>query len=193
MCVDTNGIIIGTIYALRGSSLVIDDCNAVLFPNLRITGYTNAICSICKADRGRTGNGRIDRRGGGCSGRCLGRRLGRCIGLSSRVSCTAIAALGGSGHIFGNVTVKDLPRQFRVVDKDISVALNLTYNLITTQLPSVYGVKLAPSKKNVYALKYIGNFVAGKASISTVSGIHIQTNSCYVALDIVQRLEITAA
>ena len=169
---------------------------------------TRVICDVCKLRRHRAGYACIDkgRSGFTCRRRratlfsTRGRRRRaalfstcRRIGRTTLRSACSLCLARRSCHILRNfLTGKDHPSVFGVVDKHVSVALNLLDDVISAHFPLVNRVKLTPLKQNVNTLENVCN-AAAFVDLSAVAYVNVETDSRNVALDIVQRLKVAAS
>ena len=122
--------------------------------------------------------------------RIFGYVRSRAAARSAAASRTVRKSVGGAGKVSGNALTKNHPSKFGIVYEYVSVALNAFNNVVALHLPGINRVKRAPFKKHLNALKHLGNIVS--APSRAPSYVNVETDSRYVTLNAVKRLEIIA-
>ena len=132
--------------------------------------------------------------GSGCGRAALALGLGGLFGSSRTSGATTGTAAHclarRSNHIIGHFSSVDQPSILGVINKHVSVTLNVLYDLISTHLPGINGIKLTPFKENIDTLENL--FYVVSSPIGAPSYVNVKTDTRHVTLDVIKRLKITA-
>ena len=82
--------------------------------------------------------------------------------LPERLLPDVVAALsGGGGHAVRRGPTEQLPRQLRIIDKDVPVALDLLDQVVPLHFPGVHRVQRAPLQQRIQAFDHAQAVVGG--------------------------------
>ena len=117
--------------------------------------------------------------------KCVGsiRSIGSCSACGRSGNVTAESRTGGCCHIFGDCLSEQLPSELGVVDKYVSVTLNVLHDLVSSHFPGINRVGCAPLEQHVYALEHLCYAVS--TPIGAPSYVHVKNNSRNVTLNVV--------